>query len=505
MKPLSGYGFDSQGMTLDSRSKKARAIGMPQASPNEMVGLGHRAVDIQRKMPRLQTTVSENGNTVDLLTGTDLLGTIAIGSSPASAGQILFTQQISPSLFVNTRLQQFSSLYQRYRFRRIHFVYEPVANATQSGQLLGFADFDVDNILTTNNPDNMNIGAAHQGQAITQIWDPKRFDMGQLFTFTDLYTEAGAEDASDPRLSIQGVFYVLAASAIGNNLPLGNIYVDYEIEFSIPFLSTSRVVSDRNSAQTVAVTTTHAYASDLYTFGVTTPLLSFGPIGVSYSTGDATVEWTGVQTGDLIDCWFSIRGFDPLSGGTPYGAGLSPSCVGGNIGITSNYLAVSSSGASVYGWLNLQIACVPIAGSVSLSLNNVVATEFNVGATVTAGWVLTPNSVALSRRRTSARTREMEAFKAQIRDLRAMFENNIRLTQVSNPAVVSTPARVSGPPLSGQPPTRMEFHQVDSTNGSGASGKVFCIDDLSDSEDEDHPSHSRTRSEMQRQLRRAAH
>jgi len=225
--------FRTKGLEFTSRS-----------TDPTMVGLGSRAIDIQREMPRLATSVSENGNVVDVLTGTDLLGTVSLPDA-ATAGDILFKQEISPSKFASTRLAQFADLYQRYRFRRIEFVYEPVANATQSGQLLGYADFDIDNQLVRNDPTNLQIGAAHQGQAITQIWQPMVFDMGQVFTFTDLYTEQGQGDGSDPRLSVQGIFYLLAASAIPANQALGNIYVRYEIEFSIPFLSAkqARVLS----------------------------------------------------------------------------------------------------------------------------------------------------------------------------------------------------------------------------------------------------------------------
>jgi len=222
----------------------------------------------------------------------------------AAAGDILFKQEISPSKFSSTRLAQFADLYQRYRFRRIEFVYEPVANATQSGQLLGYADFDIDNQLVRNDPTNLQIGAAHQGQAITQIWQPMVFDMGQVFTFTDLYTEQGQGDGSDPRLSIQGIFYLLAASAIPANQALGNIYVRYEIEFSIPFLSAkqARVLSCLMLEADVSMDA----QSQLEFKNLQNTSIDVGALGVSPAVAtDPGVAFrvTGATPGQYITIW----------------------------------------------------------------------------------------------------------------------------------------------------------------------------------------------------------
>jgi hypothetical protein len=264
-----------------------------------MVGLGSRAIDIQRKMPRLSSSINENGNTVDVLAGTDFIQAVTADSTGNQPGDILFKQEISPSVFLETRLKQFADLYQRYRFKRIVFLYEPIANATQSGQVLGYADFDVDNQLTLNSPENLSIAAAHQGEAITQIWEPMLFDMGQVFTFTDLYTEAGSSESSDPRLSIQGVFYLIAASVLQGSIPLGNIYVDYEIEFSIPFLS-AQVSSSRQSHGFIAATAA-AFSGDVVQTSAFNVRSARGPVvAVDYATSGQTLAFSGCRPGDII-------------------------------------------------------------------------------------------------------------------------------------------------------------------------------------------------------------
>lgn len=203
-----------------------------------MVGLGSRAINVQKTVPRL-TTSFVNGVQYDVIEGTDLLATVTSGLDGNQVGDILLELQLSPVAFTQTRLFQFAQLYQRYRFSDIQFIYEPIANATQSGQLIGYADFDVDNNLAGNSSSNIQVAAAHQGQQINQIWEPMTFDMKQAGTFTDLYTQVGLSETDDPRLVYQGTFYLLAASVLGSTLPLGNLYVRYKVLFSIPYLSTN--------------------------------------------------------------------------------------------------------------------------------------------------------------------------------------------------------------------------------------------------------------------------
>jgi len=261
------------------------------------VGVAPKALDPQRSTPKLKSARSVDGNVVDVITGTDLIATVSSGVSGNQPGDLLVTQLISPTQFELSRLRQFSALYQRYRFSRIRFIYEPIANATQSGQLVGYADFDPDNALLVDSPANVSIAVAHQGQQITQIWEPVVFDMAQIGTFTDLYTEVGTT-SSDPRLSLQGIFYLIAASVLPSNIPLGNVYIDYEVQFSIPFLE--------QTSETLAFGTswlgTGSYTSTVGGLGTianlqppTTIYSSVGPYAPQFGAG--SMYWDQSFTG----------------------------------------------------------------------------------------------------------------------------------------------------------------------------------------------------------------
>jgi len=200
--------------------------------------LGTRAVDVQTVMPRMVSR-SRNGENVEVLCGTEYLTAVtASGGSGNVAGDLLSVLAINPSAFTKTRIAQFAPLYQRYRFSKLRFIYEPIANATQSGQIIGFGDYDYDNQLATNSPDNVRQAAAHINEAISQIWEPRAFDFGILDDFTTLFTNL---NGGENRLIYQGVFYLIAASTLGPDLPLGNIYIEYECEFSIQQLQVNSV------------------------------------------------------------------------------------------------------------------------------------------------------------------------------------------------------------------------------------------------------------------------
>lgn len=383
--------FKTKGAKIDSRSLKA-------ARTTGMVGLGNYAVDIQRKMPRLSSSINENGNVVDILEGTDFIAPVTSATGGNNAGDLLFTQQISPSKFLQTRLRQFADLYQRYRFRRIHFLYEPIANATQSGQVLGFADFDVDNLITDNSSENLNIAAAHQGEAITQIWEPMLFDMGQVFSFTDLYTESGASASSDPRLSIQGVFYLIAASLLAPNLPLGNIYVDYEIEFSIPFLSAQSLVN-RQSHGWYGLTVTNGLHGTQVTLGEIDRRSERGPvIGVETATnGGHTFAWANCRPGDQI--YFSVSFADVATGtitSLDSSIPLTFTNGSGNLLLTRQVYRVGAPSTGF--WViagRIDVLATVGSGLVTIDWDVVDASGADVtGTTLQLGWVLEPAAVA---------------------------------------------------------------------------------------------------------------
>jgi hypothetical protein len=275
-----------------------------------MVGVASRTDNsIQRTMPRITSRIRENGNQVDVLVGTDLVVAVTSGSEGNNPGDILVSQTISPTTISDTRMFQFSQLYQRYRFTRVTFIYEPIAPATQGGQVIGFCDFDADTIISTNETTNMNIAVAHQGQRINQVWEWGFYPMGQSPSFTDLYTN---NDGDDPRLTLQGVFYLLSASVLPGSIPLGNIYVDYELELSIPNLSSTAIRSQLSSSYVASCSYTVASSPNpfQYSWGTPSVISQSGPMQVTtdVSGGQGFITLTGVPPDSSVVVHYSSGG-----------------------------------------------------------------------------------------------------------------------------------------------------------------------------------------------------
>jgi hypothetical protein len=296
-----GYGpFQLGGLSMGS-DRAARSTAM--------VGLGQYATPIQRRQPRWRSEVRTGGEQVEILTGTDRIGAVSSSEAGNLAGDLLFTQRIQPKMFEQTRLEQIAPLYQRYRFKRVSFIYEPTANATQGGQLLGFCDFDADSVIIENSPANLQRAAAHEGQAVTQIWQKQVFSMGQSPSFTDLFTDTNGDD---PRLFIQGVFYLMAGTDLPAGIPLGTIYVDYEIEFTIPQLGNTTTAVHAGVVRYTSVDAQlmpgSSPAAMRVTFGQLEPTQSLGDLNFYLSDLNRTLHFDANVGDDIqITSWVRIQ------------------------------------------------------------------------------------------------------------------------------------------------------------------------------------------------------
>jgi len=283
-------------------------LGIKNASTGT-VGVAPRSQNIQVVMPQMRSRLDAQGNQIDVLCGTEYIASVSSGASGNLAGDILEAILVSPSSLLQTRLNQFAPLYQRYRFAKLAFYYEPTANATQSGQLIGFTDYDVDAPLQGNSADNVSIAAAHLGQAVCQIWEGQTFPFGVVDDLPMLYTSLEGEE---DRLIYQGLFYLLAATSLGNDLPLGNLYIAYECEFSVPQLAPSLVPASVLMTYQVGPASGTTATLPFGTTGVTDHTADFGsvtgwPVTKAVTVAYSTVGGTGsrfIVTGLPVNTWF---------------------------------------------------------------------------------------------------------------------------------------------------------------------------------------------------------
>jgi hypothetical protein len=213
-------------------------------SRSDTVGVAPRSLKVQTVMPRIRTELGGKYGATDILEGSEYLISVNCPDEGGyHPGDLIdgFPLMINPNSFVNTRIHQFAQLYQRYRFKRLAFIYEAISPTTQPGQLIAYGDYDPENVITESDPDNLSIAAAHFGMSNCQVWESQVFPFGVVDDFSTMYTSI--ENISDGRLVFQGTFNMFAASDItpvtGGGLALGNLYISYEIEFNVPILSNS--------------------------------------------------------------------------------------------------------------------------------------------------------------------------------------------------------------------------------------------------------------------------
>lgn len=169
-----------------------------------------------------------------VLVGSDLIDGITTGAIAPVTGTEIFTQPASPmdASWSFTRLQQFAPLFQKFKFRKLIYRYEPVTNVTRDGGFAGYVDTDtsstyesIDNTLSA-----LQIATARQNAREFEVWKKQSFSLPQLEDPHQVFWMQQAPDSTEPRLFSQGRVHLLAQSNLLANQAYGLLYVDYEVE-----------------------------------------------------------------------------------------------------------------------------------------------------------------------------------------------------------------------------------------------------------------------------------
>lgn len=179
----------------------------------------------------------------------DLLTKITAASQVDNT--ILFTQILNPLAFTYTRMSQFAPLYQKYRFRRCTFMFEPADGTNTLGAYMHYVDEDP---MTDYTPLNGTIRlaqdmATHSGCRQFQVFKPDSVTFRHDTPEATYYMKAvaspvsGGTPSNDARDINQAKYHLAILNAPGNGA-IGNIWIDYEIEFWGNALGSDILVSD---------------------------------------------------------------------------------------------------------------------------------------------------------------------------------------------------------------------------------------------------------------------
>jgi hypothetical protein len=364
-----------------------------------MVGLAPTATNVST---RQRTSVANDGHSCRFK-GTDFVSSVSSGTGLV-AGQVLLTLAANPRMIGVSRLAIASSVWERFKFRSLKFHYAPIANATQTGSLIGYVDYDVNDVPTGTGDANLQRAWAHYGQQSCQIWgDPSKhtvWELKDVDPLTDLYIDSPSED---PHWTSQGRFVLLSASTVAASLPLGNIFVEYDVEFFIPQIEQSPV----------------AGTGELITGG--------GTMSAANVLGDAstTATWSNLTVSRALNVLSLPAGSYLLVGdfvgtGLAYPAGVWFTTTGTNIGGNGEINAAAThfiQYASVY-------SAAPFTVTLGFTATTVSASALRI--------VLLPSLVP-----PSSTSSQLLSLALELKQLKAMLEP-VTITSSSSTSSVSS-------------------------------------------------------------------
>jgi len=155
------------------------------------------------------------------------------------AGQTCANYDIAPLYFEGTRIQRFATMYEKYRFKKLHFKFVTAKNSSTDGMVGMAYDHDVMDPTPQSGDAGIRLFTSMNEHKIDKAWvditiNAKCTDDPE-FKFTN-------ESASgDPRLVYQGQLYVflpVPLSGVSAGASIGLIEVQYDCEFIEPQLET---------------------------------------------------------------------------------------------------------------------------------------------------------------------------------------------------------------------------------------------------------------------------
>ncbi len=125
-------------------------------------------------------------------------------------------------------LSAIASTHQKYRFRKLQFNYVPVASASTNGRVtMAFAVDPLDPPVTS----KQQLFQYHNSIE-GSVWSPMTLTLGKELN-GQLFTRIGAVDNTDLKTYDLGRLIVATSNGSNNNV-IGELFVDYEVELSIP-------------------------------------------------------------------------------------------------------------------------------------------------------------------------------------------------------------------------------------------------------------------------------
>jgi len=216
--------------SMGPRSQRPRGRGRRSARRRPTFNRSIPASNAQAIRPTRPARIANKGNAKAVISGKEFVSPVTVSSSQL-VGDILVNLPINPQNLVGTRLQQLSVLWERWRIKKWTLKYIPVAATTVPGQVIMAYDPDVvdnwgNNGLNVQKLTELNgVSVPVYGKTASVSFLPEK-QMQNLY----------GNSSIDPRFSSPGRFILAAATLFTTAMTVGNLYLDYSIEFYKPTL-----------------------------------------------------------------------------------------------------------------------------------------------------------------------------------------------------------------------------------------------------------------------------
>lgn len=150
-------------------------------------------------------------------------------------------------------LSAIAGRYESYLFRRLHFIYEPICPTTTPGAVMMAVDYDASDVA----PTSKVVLMSYRGAVRSAPWNITRFDAsrGDLRKFgVQRYVRNTSTPANtDVKTYDVGNLQLATQNTPATPTTLGELYVEYEVEFFTPQIPTAPTPAQRNVTQTARI------------------------------------------------------------------------------------------------------------------------------------------------------------------------------------------------------------------------------------------------------------
>jgi len=194
----------------------AMSKGVPVA-----VGLGGG------KSEQFEYVSGKQGKTMRSI-GQMYIGTVVPTAETNNPGQRLLVQPILPAA-LGGPMALLSQEFEQHRVHKMRFIYKPSVPATSAGAICMYFRNDITTPLLDVGVDELKHAATHPSFSQSQVWEELVINVSP----DDAINKFFSETTGDFQLSMQGVFQVLSAADLSSlaGVSLGNIYMEYDVEF----------------------------------------------------------------------------------------------------------------------------------------------------------------------------------------------------------------------------------------------------------------------------------